>query len=357
MLLKLSNKKQYDEMISSLEEAVEFYEETDYKYNSTRLFLSDGEKIRFSFWEKNIPHLLGIKIYELKQMLPKCMYSYDLLKELIKQKDIFYKKFESGELNFFSIFSPYCKEKIEAFSSTLKFDFKDVAFVCKYDATLTGDYSFGCDYYIILRKNEGYIFLGLKPEYSAFVPSSIIVGDQKLLAKLVKKQTITFPISVNNYDYPLSSILDLNNEIIELSSKYGACPNVTIQTLISTRKAIEALEKNKESENFIKDLISSLKSNTKLMGTYTSESLMELQEMYNLSVSCKDLSEEIEELERLKDEISSLKEKVNFQKSFLENDASVIEFQAEKIVRQSREIERLKKIEEEQKRFVKRIGV
>lgn len=370
MLNKLPSKYQYNEMIYKLESCLDYYEQSDYMNRHIKLYTASAEALSFSFFKKNIPHLLGVNIFNLRQI--RCLSEdkpYEMLRELINKKDYIYKKIEKGEISFFTIFSPYVLEKIDSFVNVINFKPSSIKFLCRYDKSLTytsgSDENYGCEYYIVLENEDGlYDFLGLKKEDKYYAPSSIISNrtkesNEESLEKLVRKQVVTFPNNIKfstsymSNTYTPQEKVAFAKMLVELADRYGSFPVVISELLYSMRKANERFETNLENENFISALLSSIKKGEFLEYSTISDMQQDLKDAYNVSLTSKgNITEELEELKQLRQELLDSKEEI----IRLESLKHEIEKQRLEISKQLEELQRLRTLEEEVKGFVKKIG-
>ena len=62
----MPNKYEFEQIIVSLEEAINCFKKSQRRFNEYKIYLSNGKVLEFTFDDKNIPHLLGINIGNLK---------------------------------------------------------------------------------------------------------------------------------------------------------------------------------------------------------------------------------------------------------------------------------------------------
>ena len=80
----MPTKYEFEQTIVDLEEVVNCFKKSQRRFNNYKLYLSNGKVLEFTFNDKNIPHLLGINIGNLKTS--KILSSdkpFEMLEELI----------------------------------------------------------------------------------------------------------------------------------------------------------------------------------------------------------------------------------------------------------------------------------
>ena len=204
----MPNKYEFEQIIVSLEEAINCFKKSQRRFNEYKIYLSNGKVLEFTFDDKNIPHLLGINIGNLKTS--KILSSdkpFEMLEELIERYTAIYQKMKRGEIQYKDIFSPYIKEKAHFFKLIFNFHTSNILGVCRYspiNSYLNGDTNtYGCDYYIIFDDDENFpYFLGLKEDRinDYYAPSSVIgnfdeTGANNSLKSIISNQQIML---VNN---------------------------------------------------------------------------------------------------------------------------------------------------------------
>ena len=110
------NKAQFDDYLNRIRELVNSYinESNDYKYNNYMLFLANGEVIKYSFNDNNIPHLLGIDFTSLisRNEIDK-NDSIDMLYQILDDPYKYWNIVNKTNSN--ELFSDYIEDKITNF--------------------------------------------------------------------------------------------------------------------------------------------------------------------------------------------------------------------------------------------------
>lgn len=376
-------KHQYDEMIERLNKMVEMYETTDFKYNEIKAFLSNGQRLEFSFKKQHIPHLLGINIGILKNSkILNATSPFEMLKELIERSGYVYNKIIKGEIRFFDIFSDYIEEKIEAFPTILKFNLKDIHFACEYvkaRAYINGEANnYGCPYYIALKnEDEQYVILGLNKDDDVryYAPSSIITcfskeETEKTLETLIGNQMITIVNAVkfhnNGFSYHLKiqDKLLLVNELIELDARYKSISSTSSDFLFSIGKASSYYNDIRTLENIMTSLTLAVRQGETVDASVMTSAkemnnsiYLKLLESYNLSIKSserKDITSEIDELKKLREELDEANKRIKMQEQQLYQKSETIKLQEKTLEEQGSELERLRSFEEESIQLVKK---
>lgn len=332
----MPSKYQFGEMIIKLEELVDLYKNTDYRYNVNKLYLSDGNVLNFSFAKENIPHLLGINIVNLRtSKVLTATTPFEMLEELISRYNAIYDKMVRGELNYRDIFSPFIEDKIKSFEKALTFKLEDIFFTCNYSkerSYVNGmEYNFGCQYYVCLKgENDDLIFLGLnKKEYERCYSPSSLLGcfdkqkGSKMIEDMITNQQIMLVNCVEIVNLKKTNYLDnkiklqLAKVLINLSNRYGSSLIITKDYIFALSKLITAYEKENKMKNFILDFISAISKGKKLKTDTTFDSdIKDLTRLYNDELQRRRQSD-LEELRNLRKEVIALKrqlEKVKVKK-------------------------------------------
>lgn len=248
-MLNIKTQEDYNNIIASIKECINFYNDSYPIDNKYTLYLGNGRKITYSINENNIPHLLGIRIDNFISMdlFRKDSY-YNILNKFISENYSIYKKIAlGGYLKYSDIFSNYIEYKLEYFKNQLKAPYlSDIYFICEYDTTKTYQSKevdeYTSDYYIARKVNNGDIMLlGLKrrtiDEY-ALQTSRIIKKDEhqlEVLKEFLRGQVITFAnsLKIENYQTGYNKEYHIGIEakketiqtLINLSRNTYATPN------------------------------------------------------------------------------------------------------------------------------------
>ena len=338
----MPSKYQFEQIITKLEEAVNFYKKTPYRYNEYKLYLSDGQVLEFMFNSQNIPHLLGINIGNLKNSkILTATKPLEMLEELICRYTAIYQKFVRGELSYVDIFSPYIMEKIESFETILKCDINDIFFVSEYSrprAYLNGEKNnYGCQYYIAFDDGKREIaFLGLKkPDNEYFYcPSSIISAvdektSDKILSNIISNQRIMLvncvgKKNINAYSYLSNAAkLAIAQSLSNLADRFDSHLILSNDFIYNLKKLMSSYEKNLNYQSFISQLTLAISKRKRLKSDCSfDQSCVDLAEMYNAIIKCQNNSSakpDIEELKKLKAELLAAQQLID------EKDKKIIE--------------------------------
>lgn len=241
---------QFNDIIEQLADAVEFYSKTPYRYNQIRLNLSNGKVLDFEFHKSKIAHLLGINIQGFRTYkILSSTDAYGILEELIERSSYVYQRILNGEVNYFDLFSKYMPDKIQSFKHILQLPFYDIEFACEYSANnayLTGKtLSYPCEYYLALKANGIYEFLGLKYDEKAcsYVPTSTLVSsvEPSILQDMISNQRIMMVsgYSLLNIDRRKFLILSEKRakmiELASLAKQCGAIVDVSQEAIYLTQ--------------------------------------------------------------------------------------------------------------------------
>lgn len=354
------SKYEFGQLIEKLENAVNLYKTTNYRFNENKIFLSNNHTLEFIFKPQNIPHLLGIDIVALRNTnFIKSIKPLDMLEELIERYDGFYKKIEDGEISYYSVFSPYIEGKIESFETVLKCNIQDIFFASEYSlprAYLNGEKNnYGCQYYIAFKgKDDKLIFLGLKKPESDYYysPASIICATETsrddLLRTLIENQRIMLVNCINRknidtFNYLKNSDkLNTLQELINLSNKYDSHLIVYSDFLHTLKKLLASYSKADDVENFILQLTLAIADGNRVdVSSSFNESSYELAQSYNILIQKSkrvNTKEELKELKNLRQELLTLQQQIVAQQQQISDKDKLIAEQQSMIDRQQQQI-------------------
>ncbi len=315
--MSIKTKEEYDNLIERIKNLIRRYENNVFHYNNYQVYLTNGDKLSFSFTEKSIPHLLGVRLDYLRATdLFKSQDAYDLLKEFLENSYSVYRRVQEGYMSFRSLFSDHIELKLKSFESLIYyFDPNDIEFVCKYDKSKTFqlglDKNYPCNYFIAKKDNNGNLFLlGLIRSGNEFMPMSNIVfpNDEYQFSSLkgmLMNQILTFSnsIHIENLVKPLSSkrYLSLQAKLDKIGTlkKYGepikgVSLDVSSDYQFSVRGYIEKENKinmyklfaQNFSERIKEHEIFSLEDMDDAMSTSMDKEMLNMVEMYN-DEACK----------------------------------------------------------------------
>lgn len=306
-------KDDYKKLISDSRETVEFFNPAKNKIvlNTYSLFLSNGDRINFSFNENNVPHLLGFK--NLERIDKNSRGAYYTLKKLV-ENDSFRRNtinnIEKREGNFNNYMSKHYSSKIKAIKSQTTAPYpNDVYFVCKFNPAVnygTGeiDKYNNCEYYIGRKDKDGnLLLLGLvKNNFNIYAPrTNRLINKNDIdeeLSKLLQNQTICFVngLTINSslgYENKTSlkttDKMDILQKIINISNKYNASIDCADNFLYDLR----GRTRSKASKALLKELLG------KMSQSINKSELLDIEDS------------DLEEIEDYRDDISDLVVSIN----------------------------------------------
>ena len=195
------NLGELESLFSKIQDIIDRVEQTRVGKRQ-ELYLSSGDKLIYSLYKENIPHLLGINIDYLKSTGHfSGNNTYDIFKDFISNAYRVNCLLRDGFLNYDQIFSEFTFKKIDNFINNINLNIFDTEFICKYDSTKTyslTDKNQKFDY-IIVKKNkdsESYSMLCLVKNDYIYVPmSNMYFEDYESLSiklkELIPNQEVT----------------------------------------------------------------------------------------------------------------------------------------------------------------------
>lgn len=274
----------YNEIVAKANNCVNWFEKLDIKNNKINFYLANGDILNIRIFEANIAHLLGFNISYLNMTnkFNKDLSNYDKLKYVLEKPYIFKNLLINNDISTDFMFSDSINQKLAVFKDNLSIRSDDIYCVIKYDNEKTYqaiNIPDPCDYYIIRKKRNNYLVLGLINNGNVYTPATSRLYDDKekfdeFMNRVARKQEITYPhlLNINNpyRDYkvnvffPLSEKEYILNNIINISQKYSATPAVARDYAFTINKFKTVREDQNINLNILRLLSDSIKSGTVL---------------------------------------------------------------------------------------------
>ena len=334
------------------------------------IFLSNGEKIKYSIPKSSVAHLLGINTENIKVLkIVNSNSSYEILQYMCNNILTVHNALKRNNGSYRSIISPYIDIKLDAFKShfdSAKMRIKDIEFICKYNPKLCyidGMDKKNIDYVIGTRNGEMLTLLGLKKQENgnSYIPVTSQMVDLKTeegkntLNSFIKNQILTLPETIksrkgyweengfffdevllqklenlDNYVRKYNCIIDVShylqyNMSKEINSRKVA--TAVCESMISG-KPVEDIEFKGKVPKYLQDLLLYTKG---LQPISREEEIKKLKELKNITLELEQYKQKVTDLQneisRLSDMISSL----NQEKSSLNDQQQYDEQTFEKI--------------------------
>lgn len=274
----------YNEIVAKANNCVNWFEKLDIKNNRINFYLANGDILNIRIFEANIAHLLGFNISYLNMTnkFNKDLSNYDKLKYVLTKPYIFKNLLINNDISTDFMFSDSINQKLAVFKDNLSIRSDDIYCVIKYDNEKTYqaiNIPDPCDYYIIRKKRNNYLVLGLINNGNVYTPATSRLYDDKekfdeFMNRVARKQEITYPhlLNINNpyRDYKVNAFFPLSekeyilNNIINISQKYSATPAVARDYAFTINKFKTVREDQNINLNILRLLSDSIKSGTVL---------------------------------------------------------------------------------------------
>ena len=274
----------YNEIVAKANNCVNWFEKLDIKNNKINFYLANGDILNIRIFEANIAHLLGFNISYLNMTnkFNKDLSNYDKLKYVLAKPYIFKNLLINNDISTDFMFSDSINQKLAVFKDNLSIRSDDIYCVIKYDNEKTYqaiNIPDPCDYYIIRKKRNNYLVLGLINNGNVYTPATSRLYDDKekfdeFMNRVARKQEITYPhlLNINNpyRDYKVNAFFPLSekeyilNNIINISQKYSATPAVARDYAFTINKFKTVREDQNINLNILRLLSDSIKSGTVL---------------------------------------------------------------------------------------------
>lgn len=270
-----------DDYRELLRESSKFYREIKESHyaivnNMYEVFLSNGEKIKISFDEAHLPHLLGFKNLDKLEDGSRGIEVFKKMMNSHEYKEGIIKKISSKNWDFSKYISHKYYLKTKYIDSAVKAPFpKEVYFVCKFNSMAnlssseTVSYS-DCDYYIGKKEKTGDISLvGFvkNPAYNTYAPRTnrvfVKFSANQELEDLLKNQVICYVSAVKIFtgsDEPTLVFLnntdkmDVLQDLITLANKTGAIVDCASGYLFDVKKSEADKIQNSDLKETIEDI-------------------------------------------------------------------------------------------------------
>ena len=274
----------YNEIVEKANDCVNWFEKLDIKNNKINFYLANGDILNIRIFEANIAHLLGFNISYLNMTnkFNKDLSNYDKLKYVLAKPYIFKNLLINNDISTDFMFSDSINQKLAVFKDNLSIRSDDIYCVIKYDNEKTYqaiNIPDPCDYYIIRKKRNNHLVLGLIKNGNVYTPVTSRLYDDKekfdeFMNRVARKQEITYPhlLNINNpyRDYKVNAFFPLSekeyilNNIINISQKYSATPAVARDYAFTINKFKTVREDQNINLNILRLLSDSIKSGTVL---------------------------------------------------------------------------------------------
>lgn len=274
----------YNEIVEKANDCVNWFEKLDIKNNKINFYLANGDILNIRIFEANIAHLLGFNISYLNMTnkFNKDLSNYDKLKYVLAKPYIFKNLLINNDISTDFMFSDSINQKLAVFKDNLSIRSDDIYCVIKYDNEKTYqaiNIPDPCDYYIIRKKRNNHLVLGLIKNGNLYTPVTSRLYDDKekfdeFMNRVARKQEITYPhlLNINNpyRDYKVNAFFPLSekeyilNNIINISQKYSATPAVARDYAFTINKFKTVREDQNINLNILRLLSDSIKSGTVL---------------------------------------------------------------------------------------------
>ena len=195
-------------------ECVEYYKSEWLNNKVFTLYLSNGEKVKFSIAPQNVPHLLGIDLYSLRGIINLTSNEpLEMIKELATKDYELYNKFKCGVLKESDVFSDHIQDKLNNFKNNITGNvvkiLEETMFVCQYRSERSWDITTNnqkYDYILVRKLDNGKIGILclVKNKNQCYAMSNRVPGDEvsldKFFSENIKNQEITLLSGVNMHN-------------------------------------------------------------------------------------------------------------------------------------------------------------
>lgn len=301
------NLSQLEGMFYDIQAIIGYFEQSEYDSRRNTIFLSSGEKLNYSVPKNRIAHLLGINTDYLRSTgIFREDNAYDLLKELSNNAYKIHQLSRNGVISYSNLFSPYIKNKLEAFIENIKINIFQTELVCKYESRKTYTISEKRQKYdyIIVKKYPDtgkYGILGLvkAPGEFNYVPMSSQLYNteeelDKALEELIQNQDITIMngmtvsnINVDN-DYNKSYTLPLDikytklKKLKEYKINYNCGIDVTQDYEYSLSETLKHMDNHFDDNTIIDEIARCIKQGKLIdVNTYRNTKLFNVIDAFN----------------------------------------------------------------------------
>jgi len=276
------NLTEVENLLGRMSECVMYYQNT-YLYNkSFTLFLGNGEKLRYSITPVNLPHLLGLNLYNLKKHITfKSEDTLSMIKEAYERYYEIYKLISNGTLKQEEVFSKFVDNKVNNFKLNLKSDVKEMLeeteFVCSYSSQKSWEVTTKnqkYDYIIVKKfddKKVGLLCL-VKNGMKYYAMSNQVFDDMEeaksALDELITNQEITLLTGITLYntynDSNYNRSLTTNQKLEKIDdmryykNKYGCYIDISSDYEYTIEKLRDNKEEKFENRNIVDEIVEAI---------------------------------------------------------------------------------------------------
>lgn len=182
--MALKDMDQFNYIINSIKNIINYYENNNVNDNTIRIFLSSGVSFKYRVPKEAVAHLLGVRTTDLiATRMFNSTNSYEVLKELCKKQIQISGMIKDNRMSLNQIFNKHIIKKIENFKNNTAINISDTTFVLSYDRNKIinqGELARNCDFIIFQTKDDGTILeLDLVKKNNYVIPvSNRIFSDE-----------------------------------------------------------------------------------------------------------------------------------------------------------------------------------
>lgn len=293
-----------ENLLGRMKECVYYYKKTFLDNKVFTLFLGNGEKVKYSINPVNLPHLLGLNLYNLKKYITfKSEDSIEIMYEVCERYYEVYKLIANGTLKQEEIFSRFAENKINNFKSNLKSDAKDMLeeteFVCSYSSQKSWEVTTKnqkYDYIIVKKfddKKVGLLCL-VKNGMKYYAMSNQVFDNteeaKKTLEELITNQEITLLTGVNVYntysDSNFNRSLTTNQKLEKIDdmryykTEYGCYIDISSDYEYTIERLRDNKEEKFENRNIVDEIVEAI-LNKKLIPRNEDSDLTKIIDAWN----------------------------------------------------------------------------
>lgn len=208
------NMIEFDTLLDRIGDCVSFYEYNRLNSCRYKLQLSNGEDIEIDYNLNCLPHLLGVNIEYLRSTGLYKGNAYDILSEILNNRNFLYGQLKSNNIKKDNIFSKHIDKKLNSFRKICGINIYNIEFVCEYNGEnsyITGEEKLDGQYYIAFNNkapNSSINVVGFaKDDYGRYIPMTNLelsdyVETREFFTRLLKRQNLTTVLGMqrNSFD-------------------------------------------------------------------------------------------------------------------------------------------------------------
>lgn len=326
------NLTQLEDLLSKIQEIINYIENTNYSDRRQQIFFSNGSSVILTLPNNALAHLLGVNIDYLRSTnLFKNKNSFEMLKELCDNAFNIHKNYSKGIINYDILFSEHIEKKLNGFFKNIKLDVNEIEVVCKYQPEKnyqSGELTEKYDYIIVKKYDNKEIgILGLVNNGSVYsIMSNQLYSSfeeaKEVLDKYLRNQDICLINGIHLYNinsnyrnefHPyVNSKIERFNVLKHYKNLFNCTIDVSGDYQFYIDKVVTNMEINYTNKDIINTIVECIKEGKLIETENTDSNLIPLINAFNdyLCNSSSATTETLDSYTKIKNDLEIFKAKL-----------------------------------------------